>query len=559
MRAQAKQAGPGLDGDLALPRPSEAAGPAGPRLLIKEVTSHLGPDKIEVNVTLAYGRGCYLASAAGRTGQEQAWQLAAAAAVAAMQQYLQQHASDPSTPQVHLLDVAAHKTGIGQEFIAVIVRATNSSNHTDLLGSALVRNDRSSTAVAAALDAVSRYLGRFEKPPVVSKAEVVPNWETDLFQGEEVEPEPAPPPTAVVEVAANDFLEQPNVLESPEEEPVLITPRTERASIIRQTQTGTGFPAIGVVITPTSIQASAINEGGEILAEARRSTRGGAPPEATLSVATQAIREALSKLDSGVMRASSIGLAFPGRFANGDGLCISSGEFPTWREVQLTAPFEQEFDLPVSVLTPAQASAFAELRFGAAQGITDLLYLRVNRDIEIALIIGGQPLPLAPGATGQAGHMVVQPGGPRCACGESGCWQALAAREALVARAIKALRSGTPSAISGSVDNHFDAVTPPLIVRLAAAGDAVARKALEETGRYLALGLTNLIAIFGPQAVILESQPPSVGAALLRAAEGAMKSSPRAGLLSHCVLLSPELSDSAAALGAAAWAAACVS
>ncbi len=555
MRAQAKQAGPGLDRDLALPCPSEAAGPAGPRLLIQEVTSHLGPDSLEVTVTLALGRDCYLASAAGRAGLDQAWQLAAAAAVAAMQQYLHQHASGPTTPQVQLLDVAALKTGIGQEFITATVRAVNSSNHTDLIGSALVRNDRSSTAVAAALDAASRYLGRFYQAPAASNAGVEPDWEADLLQ-EEVEPELAPPP---VEVPSPDFLEQSNdELETPDDEPALVPlvpPRTELPIAARQTRTGTGFPAVGVLITPTSVQASAVSETGEILAEARRSTRGGAPPEVTLSVAAQTIREALSKLDSGMIRASSIGLAFPGRFAAGDGLCLSSGEFPTWREVQLTAPFEQEFDLLVSVLNPTQAAAFAELRFGAAQGITDLLYLRVNRDIDIALIIGGQPLLLAPGATGQAGHMVVQPGGPRCACGESGCWQALAAREALVARAIKALRSGTPSAISGSVDNHYDAVTPPLIVRLAAAGDAVARKALDETGRYLALGLTNLIALFGPQAVILESQPPSVGAALLRAAEGALKSSPRSGLLSHCVLLSPELGESAPALGAAAWAA----
>ena len=68
-------------------------------------------------------------------------------------------------------------------------------------------------------------------------------------------------------------------------------------------------------------------------------------------------------------------------------------------------------------------------------------------------------------------------------------------------------------------------------------------------------GLANLIALFGPKAVIVESQPAAVGAALLRAAEKALKTSPRAGLLAHCVLLSPELGESAPVLGAAAWAA----
>jgi len=538
VRTQAKQAGPGLDGNLALPGPSEAAGPAGPRLLIHEITSHLGPDSIEVTVTLALGCARFTGSAAGQAGPDPAWQLSAAAAVAAMQQYLQQHVSGPSTPQVQLLNVSVLTTEIGQQFVTAMLRAADSNSHTDLLGSALVRNDRSSTAVAAALDAASRYLGRFGDP-LQPTAE--PDWGEELLQDDSAD---APSSAELAPVSFPD---------SPTDEPTEVAPTAPPRPASRQPEAG--FPAVGVLIGPTSIHVSAINAGGEILADARRATRGGVPPDVTLSAATQAVREALSKLDSGMVRASSIGLAFPGRLAGEEGTCLSSGEFPTWREVQLTAPFRQEFGLAIAVLTPAQAAAFAELTFGAAQGIADLLYVRVGRDIDLALIVGGRPLPLSPGATGQAGHMVVHPGGPRCSCGESGCWQALAGREALVARVIKALRSGAPSAIAASVDNHLDAVTPPLIVRMAAAGDAVARKALEETGGYLALGLANLIALFGPQAVILESQPPSVGAALLRAAEGALKSSPRSGLLSHCVLLSPELGESAPVLGAAAWAA----
>ena len=180
--------------------------------------------------------------------------------------------------------------------------------------------------------------------------------------------------------------------------------------------------------------------------------------------------------------------------------------------------------------------------------------MRVGADIDTALILDGQPA-LTRLASGQAGHTVVEAGGPRCACGESGCWQALAARDALIARAVKAIRNGAPSAVGAAVGNQVSAITPELIVRAAASGDAVARRALDETGSYLALGITNLVALFGPQAVIFDSQPPAVGAALLRAAEASLKSTARAGLLSHAVLLSPEMGNAATAIGAAAWAA----
>ena len=69
-----------------------------------------------------------------------------------------------------------------------------------------------------------------------------------------------------------------------------------------------------------------------------------------------------------------------------------------------------------------------------------------------------------------------------------------------------------------------------------------------------AIGLANLVALFDPEAVVVDSAPAPVGLALLQAAEAALKSSPRAQALARCVLLSPELGDAAPVLGAAAWA-----
>jgi len=292
-----------------------------------------------------------------------------------------------------------------------------------------------------------------------------------------------------------------------------------------------------------------------MVADARHPTRAGMSSQAILTTASQAVREVLAKLDGACGPPTSIGLALPGRVTERDETWIWSGNFPNWDDVPVVPPFAESLGLPVAAIGTGHAAAFAEFSFGAAQGIADILYVRVGIDIDAALLVRGRPFVVPQVLPGQAGHMVIESGGPRCTCGDTGCWQALAGREALVARVVKGIRGGSPSAVGASVDGQFGAITPALIVRMASAGDAVARRALEETGRCLALGLANLIALFGPQAVIVESQPPAVGAALLRAAEKALKSSPRAGLLSHCVLLSPELGESAAVLGAAAWAA----
>jgi hypothetical protein len=126
----------------------EAAGSACPRLLIEEVSFSLRPQGLGAQVTLALGPHRFVGNEAGQG--EDNWQLAAAAAVKAVQDYLQHCDTAPPIPQVHLLSAAT-----------ATAASTRATRHRDfrhgatphLLGSALVRNDRCSTAVAAALDA----------------------------------------------------------------------------------------------------------------------------------------------------------------------------------------------------------------------------------------------------------------------------------------------------------------------------------------------------------------------------------------------------------------------
>lgn len=548
MRTEAQEAGPGRDRDHpveaeaagpASPQPAAEGGhqrlmgsermrfPAAPRLAIEEVRFCLRCDSVEARVTLAAGGQRFTGTTNGGGKTQPIWQLAAAT-VTAIQQYLQHCAVPGPASHIQLVDAATATTGVGHEVIHVTVRLTRDSNQTHLLGSALVRNDRCSTAVAAALDATSRWLGSFRSPAVV------PLDETE--QASPSRQAPAGDPEAEVE--------SPQVVEIP-------APRLAPA----RTRPSASTLTLGVEIGPGSVRAAVVDERGRILAEQRRPADAAAGPEATLRLGMEAARAARASPHCAPERVAAMGLAAPGRLRAGDGVCVSWGELPTWREVQLAAPCSQALDLPVSLIGVTQAAGLGEVRFGAAQDLASVILARVGREIEVAVICEGRPLALGEGNPGQAGHMVVAPGGPRCTCGESGCWQALAGHEALVMRVLRDLSSGLPSGIPAAVDNHLAAITPAVICRLAAGGDAVARAAVEETGRFLALGLANLIALFDPEAIILDGAPGAVGSALRHAAETALKASPRAHILSRCVLLSPGLGETAPVVGAAAWAA----
>jgi len=512
---------------------AEVAGPACPRLRIEEVGVRLTADAVEAGCTLSLGSLSFRGLAKRQGGVNRIEELAAAAAVAALQQYLKQCSSHRPLPRLELIDAALALTGTGQEFIHATVRLSEQNGCTYLLGSALVRNDRCSTAVAAALDATSRRLGLL----------CLPAPEEGEEAGESL---PLSPPEKMA------VPEQPPVepLEEPPAPPVREDP--PRADPLPAEVAHR--PALGVEITATSVRAAAVGPEGEILAEARRPTRGGADAEATLSSALEAVGEVMEAVNSHSDLFAAVGIAMPGELRVADGVCISCGDLPSWREVQVAAPFARELGLPVALLGSTAAAALGEARFGAAQQLSRVIYVRLGAEIEASLIVDGAPALGGDLDPARVGHMVIEPGGSDCECGQSGCWQALAGRDSVVARALRAVRSGTPSALGAAVDNRLGSITPALVCRLAAGGDAVAREALEETGAYFALGLANLAALLDPEGIVVEGTPPALGTALLRAAEATLKSKGRSRLLSRCVLLSPHLNDTARVLGVAAYA-----
>jgi glucokinase len=540
----------------------EAAGPASPRLTVEGVNLRVSHDSVEAEVILTEDSRRFTGHLASKGGAQTTWHLAAAAAVKALQHYLQQSTTDQPAPRIELLDLATAATGIGHDVIHATIEFTDANQQMQLLGSALVRNDRCSTAIAAALDAANRQLARLtrrplaappsrgrtlfpaererEEPPVLSQ----PDFDEEFPAKESAETtalmtaEPAAPLSAAEELVSEVDIAP---LAEP---PAFVYPRLAAADV-----------ALGVEIGATSVRVAAVDSDGKVLAEERRPSRATDEPERTLEAGVDAARATVASLNSSADRLAGVGLAMSGRLRPNEGICVSCGDFPAWREVSVAAPFTTAFDLPVSLLGSIQAAALAETTFGAARGLSNLLFVRVGIDLEIAIVSNGRPLMLSEASPGQVGHMVVAPGGPRCACGEIGCWQAVAGRDALVARVVRDIGGGIPSAISAAVENRLGAVTPALICQMAASGDNVARSALEETGRYLALGLGNLITLFDPEAVIIGGAPSPVGAALRHMTEVALKASPRSHILSRCVLLSPTLGDAAPVLGAAAWAA----
>jgi len=242
------------------------------------------------------------------------------------------------------------------------------------------------------------------------------------------------------------------------------------------------------------------NFAADVLWRRRESTVGLNDRAVILERAIALIREARSQ--AGEPSILGLGLGVPGLVDVASGTLLFAPNL-RWSDVPLRQLLEAEFDFPVWVDNEATMAALGESYFGAARGADFVLYVSSGVGLGGGLVLNRRILPGAAGFAGEAGHMTVDPAGPRCNCGNRGCWETYVSQSAVFQRVRQAVAGGQRSWLEKATGGALNLLTVPLVVEAAQRGDAVARAALEETGRYLGIGLASLINLLNPQRVVL--------------------------------------------------------
>lgn len=173
-----------------------------------------------------------------------------------------------------------------------------------------------------------------------------------------------------------------------------------------------------------------------------------------------------------------------------------------WSDVPVRQDLARVYRFPVFIENDARISALAEERFGVARGESEFVVVTGSAGIGVGVVSGGRLIRGKSGWAGEFGHMTVEPDGPRCRCGNRGCWETLASERALLGR----LRMPAGSVDAGRVSDQ------PLserwhrargIAAAAAQGGRAESEALAETGRYLGIGVATIINALNPSLVVI--------------------------------------------------------
>ncbi|MDP8956920.1 MAG: ROK family glucokinase [Actinomycetota bacterium] len=223
-----------------------------------------------------------------------------------------------------------------------------------------------------------------------------------------------------------------------------------------------------------------------------------------------------------------------------------------WRDVPIRDEVAAATGLPTVVDNDANAAAWGEFRYGAGLEFNDMLLVTVGTGIGGGTVSDGKLVRGAHGFAGEIGHIIVEPNGPRCGCGNLGCWEQVASGRALDRLGREAAQRQPASTLARMANGDPQNVTGRLVSEAARNGDPVAIHVLAEVGRRLGEGIAGLVNVLDPEVVVVGGGVADVGDPLLdplRRAFGETVEAPQHR--PHVPILRATLGNDAGAVGAA--------
>jgi glucokinase len=268
---------------------------------------------------------------------------------------------------------------------------------------------------------------------------------------------------------------------------------------------------IGVDVGGTKIAAGVVDREGRILARRRVST-----PADTAESLDKGIASVVTALCA-EHRVDGVGVAAAGFVDEGRSTVRFAANLPPWRDHPLRDILSEHIHVPIAVENDANAAAWAEYRFGAGQGVADVVVITVGTGIGAGIVIDGRLVRGAWGIAAEPGHMRVVPDGRLCGCGLRGCWEQYASGKALLrqARLMVEEEPAATAALLRAAGGRPEALTGPMISAAAADGDPAALELLAETGRRLGEGIATVAAILDPAVIVIGGGVGEAGEVLL--------------------------------------------
>jgi len=264
---------------------------------------------------------------------------------------------------------------------------------------------------------------------------------------------------------------------------------------------------VGLDVGGTTMKAAVVDDSGRAFQAVSLDTNSERGQTAGLHTMTATIEAAVEAAGLTMADITAVGVATPGLMDIKAGLILDPPNFPGWKNVPVREHIEKAFGKPTAYQNDANAAAVGEKWVGAAKGARSMVMFTLGTGVGGAVVIGDRVVEGEHSHGGELGHLRIdRPDvGRRCGCGARGCLEAYASASAVVDRARDELAAWRGPTELKQFQTVFDQeqFNAKVIFDLAAAGDGCARKVVDDTAYYLALGACATIAAVDPEVIVI--------------------------------------------------------
>ncbi|MFP3937471.1 MAG: ROK family protein [Phycisphaerae bacterium] len=260
---------------------------------------------------------------------------------------------------------------------------------------------------------------------------------------------------------------------------------------------------IGIDLGGTAIKFGLLDEDNSFSETIQRPTptdRGGdGVVEQMVSGAGELLARAREKGDDVV----GVGIGAPGPLRISEGVIVAMPNIPGMENLPLRDRVGEGLNLPAVLENDANAAALGEFLRGAGETADNMVLLTLGTGLGSGIIIDGEILHGAHEMGAEIGHMIVQPGGEKCGCGQRGCLERYCSAKYLAHRAARRIREENITGPLADVLGDKGEIDALEIERACEAGDDFAAQMWDEAVYYLAVGCVNICRIFDPDRIVL--------------------------------------------------------
>lgn len=311
---------------------------------------------------------------------------------------------------------------------------------------------------------------------------------------------------------------------------------------------------LGVDLGGTNTKIAVVDEKGSIIARSMIPTQAMRPAENVVDEIALEARRLKKEAESKEYRILSLGIGIPGLIDWNRGICLLLPNFPNkWKHIPIKEWLEEKLSLPVAVINDVRAITLAEKRFGAGKTVKSMILMAIGTGIGGGVVLDGNLHIGKDGSAGELGHIIVEPGGTKCGCGNRGCLESYASGPSIVAQALRALVQQNDTQIRDMVDGDLNQVTPKIIADAAVAGDEVAQDIIRKSGFYIGVALSSTCVVVNPEMIVIGGGVAQTGRLLFDSISNSLKENLHMVPVSTIQFTETELGMDAGVMGTATW------